>query len=173
MARREVGVFLAVDEQNGNVAGGYRVFWRGLIEIYAVFQARIEEAGFHGGAQQGAAQQRAGVQLLAEAVVGGFAEAGEGRLRNDGAETRLGAERVEQLRGSHGFAEAVDAVRCFGLFDPIEPATNVLSFFHAVCGDCAVAQAVGAGIGKQDSIAVTKQEIGAAEHAGAVVGDTV
>ncbi len=46
---------------------------------------------------------------LAHAVVSDLTKIGEGRFGGDGAEVWMRVERLQELCGAHGFAEAVDA----------------------------------------------------------------
>lgn len=169
VARREVVVGKAVDEKDGRVRSRHGAQRRGLREIDVITGARVEKAELDSRTKQDSAEPWAGAKLLAHAIESGFAKGGEGRLGDNGTILR-GGKRLEELRGSHGVADAVDAAGMLVLLKPEEPAVKVASFKHAVGGKRAVGLSVGARVGKQDCIAVAEKQVGIAKHAGAIVG---
>ena len=115
---------------------------------------------------------------MSHTVVGDLAKIGEGRFGGYGAEVRMSVERLEELRGAHGFAEGVDAVRMILRwlnlgFEKVGPLVNIVAFEEAVGGESAVAHAVSAGVGEKDGESVGEEELGVSEHAETVVAEAV
>jgi hypothetical protein len=65
MADWNVAVDVAVQQEDRNPRGGYRVFWRNLLHIEAVFDAGGEEGKFNDRAEQGFSEPGAEVERLA------------------------------------------------------------------------------------------------------------
>jgi hypothetical protein len=110
-----------------------------------------------------------GVELLSHTIEADFAEAGERRFGGNSAKVRLGIERLQELRGSHGFAESEDASCVVLTFDPFKPAANVVALEQAVRWVDSTAEAVGAGVGHQNAIAMVEQYLRVALHSETVV----
>jgi len=72
VAWRKIGVGVSVDEQHGRMRERRGVERRGDCEIDVVAETRVEKAELDGRAKDGAAEPRAGVELLSNAVVARF-----------------------------------------------------------------------------------------------------
>ena len=64
---------------------------------------------------------------MPHAIVSNLAKRRERRFDSYGTELRLGLERLEKLRGTHGFSKAEDAVRMLMAIKPFEPAADVVT----------------------------------------------
>jgi hypothetical protein len=135
VAKGDVAVDLAVNQEDGNVGGRDCVFWRDLPHVEVIFPADIEEGEFDDGPEEGASEPRAEVKGLTHAVIGDLAEAGEGRFGDDGTEAGLHGERLEEFGCAHGFAEPEDAVGVNLSGEKVEPLMNVVAFEKAVGGE--------------------------------------
>lgn len=113
------------------------------------------------------------MKRLAHAVVCDFAKIGEGGLGDYGAQLGMRVERLQQLRGSHGFAKAKDALGVYGAIEEVQPLMNVVSFEDAVGGQLASAGTVCAGIGEKYGVPVCEKKVGISDHTEAIVAETV
>ena len=104
VANGYVAVDLAVNQEDWDLCGCYGIFWRDLLHIEMVLGADVEERKFDYWAEEGASEPRAHVKGLTHAVVGDFAEAGEGRFGGDGAEARLCGQGLQEFGCAHGFS---------------------------------------------------------------------
>ena len=110
---------------------------------------------------------------LFHAVVGDLTKIGEGRFGGYGAEVRVRVERLEELRGTHGFAEAEGAARMILRLQEVEPLVNVVALEKSLGGERAAAGAVSAGVGEEHGESVGEEELGVSGHADAVVAKAV
>ncbi len=94
------------------------------------------------------------------------------RFGDDGAESCLFFERLQQQGGSHGFAEAIHALRS-RLFEPVDPATDIVGFLDPVGCDLAAAFTVGAGVGQKNAVSLFQKQAAVSGHAFAVVADAM
>ena len=168
VANRNIAVNLAVDQEYRNVGVYDCVLGRYAREVKIILPAGVGQRNFHHRTEDRPAKPGASVELLSHAVVGDFTEAGEGRFGGNSAEVRLRIERLQELRGSHGFAESEDTSRVMVL-NPLEPATNVVALEQAVRWVDSAAEAVGAGVGHQNAIAMVEEYLRVALHSEAVV----
>src|ERR1700686_2670622 len=113
------------------------------------------------------------MERLSHAVKGDFPKSGEGRLGGYGAEVWVGVERLEELRGSHGFGETEDAAGMILRVQEVEPLVNVVAFEESVGGERAAADTVSAGVGKEHGESVGEKELRVSGHADAVVAEAV
>lgn len=173
VAHRNIAVNLAVNEKNRDSGGGDSIFWRNLLHVEFVLPAGVEEGEFDYRPEESASKPGTQVEWLAHAVVGDFAKVRERRFGSDGAETRLDGERLQELCGAHGFAEAEDAARVIARDEKIEPEVNVVAFEQPIGGELAAARAVSAGVRKKHAEAVSEKKLCVSCHANAVVGETV
>lgn len=173
VADGDVAVELAVDYQNRDLGRGYRIFGRDLIHVEVVLRAGAPERNFHQRTEDGSSEPRTQMEGLAHAVVGDLAKIGEGRLGGNGTEVCMCVERLQELRGSHGFAEGKDAARVIERGQEIEPLMDVVTLKQSVGGEWSTAPAVSAGIGKKHSESVTEEELSVFGHANAVVAQPV
>lgn len=182
VADRNVAVDLAVDQKDGDLRSCDGLFRRNLLQMEVVFPAGAEECGFDQRTENDSSEPRSEMERLAHAVEGDFVKVGERGFGYYGAEGRAGIERLQKLRGAHGFSEAEDAAGVgFGgtsavwrlRIQEVEPLVDVIALEQAVSGERAVAGAVGAGVWHEDVVAVSEQELGIAGHADAVVAETV
>jgi hypothetical protein len=148
VADGDVAVELAVDYQNRDKGRDSGIFGRDLIHVEVVLQAGPQERNFHQRTEDGSSEPRAQMEGLAHAVVGDLAKIGEGRLGGNGTEVCMCVERLQELRGSHGFAEGKDAARVILGGEEIEPLMDVVTLKQSVGGERSTAPAVSAGIGK-------------------------
>ena len=168
-----VAVDLAVDEQNRDRGCGHGVFRGNIFHVEVVLQAGAKECDFDERAEDGASDPRTQVEGLSHAVVSDLTKIGEGRLGGYGAELWVGVERLEELCGSHGFGETEDAAGMILRFHEVEPLVDVVAFEQAVGGERAAADAMGAGVGKQNGESVGEKELRVSGHADAVVSEAV
>jgi len=173
MAKGNIAVDLAVDQKDRNSSGCDRSFGRDLLHVEAIFPASVQEGELDEGAKDGAPKPRTEVKGLAHAVIGDFAEAGEGRFGGDRAETRLDTERLQEFCGAHRFCESEDTVRVIARDEEVEPLVNVVAFNEAVGSERAPAGAVCAGVGEKDGESVCEEEVRVSGHAEAIVGQAV
>lgn len=173
VAERDIAVFDAVDEQDGNLGCGDGGFGGDPLEIEVVLPACIGKGNLDGRTENGSTEPWAGVEELAYPIIGDFVEVGERRFRDDRTETGFDGEGLQKLGSAHGFAEAENAGRVLVVHQPVEPQVDVVAFEEAVGGKLAVAGAVGAGVGHKDRVVVIEQVFCVARHACPVVGETV
>src|SRR5262249_8138020 len=98
---------------------------------------------------------------------------GEGRLGNDSAEIRLDFKRLKQLRRTHGFAEAKNAVILAGTLQPLKPLLDIVALHHPEGGNLAATHSVRAGIRHEHAVAVLKKDSSVARHAETVAPHAV
>jgi len=116
---------------------------------------------------------------LAHAVVGDLAEVREGGFDGYSAEIWMRVERLQELRGAHGFGEAVDAarmeliVRIELAVEEVDPLVDVVALEQAVGRELAAADAMGAGVGHKDRVSVSEEKLSIAGYAEAIVAETV
>src|SRR5437867_1629891 len=113
------------------------------------------------------------MERLSHAVVGDLTKIGEGRLGDYGAEVWMGVERLEELRGAHGFAEGEDAVRVILRVEKIEPLVDIVTLEQAEGSQRASADAVGSGVGQKDGESVGDEQLRVSGHADAVVAEAM
>src|ERR1700758_1201309 len=106
---------------------------------------------------------------LSHAVVSNLTKGGEGRFGCYSAEAWVGIERLEELRGPHGFGETEDAARMIVRDEEVEPLMDVVALEEAVGGELAATGAVGASVGKEHVESVRNEELGVTGHADAVI----
>ncbi len=148
MARRNVAVDFAVNEEDWDLRGGDGIRWRNLLHVEVVLETDIEESEFDDGAEESASKPGAEVKGLAHAIVGDLAKTGERRFSSNSAEVRLDGERLQEFGRAHGLAESEDAVRVIVRREPIEPLANVFAFKESVGCKIAAACTVAARIRK-------------------------
>jgi hypothetical protein len=77
------------------------------------------------------------------------------------------------LRGTHGFAEAVNAARVISGDDEREPLMDIVAFEKAIGGKFSATGTVGASVGEQDAEAAGQKQLGISCHAAAVVANAM
>lgn len=135
VADGDVAVKLAVDEQNRDVVGGYGIFRGDFLHVQLILPTGAEKGDFDQRAEDGASEPWTEMERLSHAVIGNFAEICERRFGGDGAELWVSVERLQELRGSHGFAEGEDAAGMILRVEKIEPLMNVVAFKQSVGGE--------------------------------------
>ena len=86
---------------------------------------------------------------------------------------RAGVERLQKLRGAHGFSQAKDTVGMVLRGEELEPLVSVVAFDEAVGGERSAAGAVSACVREKNTVAAREQELSVAGHADAVVAEAV
>jgi hypothetical protein len=169
---RNIAILLAVDQEDGNVARGRSSLWRDFRQIHVVVPASIGERNFDDRKQDGSAEPRASMKVLANAIVGNLAERRKRGLRSYSAEARLVLQGSQQLCGSHRLAKCKDASGMLLRIEPLVPAAYVLRFQESVCRREAAAIAVRTGIRKENCKTVAEEQFCIANHADSVIAQS-
>ena len=169
----DVAIDLAVDQKDRDSSRGDRIFWGDLLHVEPVLPACIEKSKFDNRTKNSASKPRTKMKRLTHAIVGDLAKAGERRFGGYGAEVWLDRERLQELGGAHGFAEAEDATRVILCEKEIEPLLDVVAFEKAVGGEFASAGAVGARAGEKNGETSREKKLCVSRHSDAVVGEAV
>lgn len=172
-----VSIDLAVNQEYGDWRGRDRGLGRDLLQIEPIFPAGAQKSGFDEWTEKRTPEprshRRAEMERLSHAVVSDFVKIRKRGFSDDGAEMRTGSERLQKLRGAHGFSQAEDAVRTVLRRQPVEPLPNVVALEQTVGGERAAAGALRAGVGDEDAVAVSEQQVRVSGHADAVVAEAV
>jgi hypothetical protein len=172
-----VSIDLAVNQEYGDWRGRDPIFRRDLLQIEPVFPAGPQKCGFDEWTEKRTPEprshRRAEMKRLSHAVVSDFVKIRKRGFSDDGAEMRTGSERLQKLRGAHGFSQAEDAARMILRRQQVEPLPNVVALEQTVGGERAAAGALRAGVGEEDAVAVSEQQVRVSGHADAVVAEAV
>ena len=169
LARRDVDVAGAVDQEDWNAGRADGRGGRGLPEVHAVAQAHVEEAGL--GDRPGSPAPQPGDVL--QAAIGDILEGRKRALRDHRAEARLAGQGFDQNRRAHGFSQAVEAFDGKRAEEPGSPGVDVGGFADAIGGHVAAASAVAAAVGRQHGEPRLEQKLRVVEDAAARVADPV
>ena len=113
------------------------------------------------------------MKRLSHAVVSDFVKIRKRGFGNDGAEVRAGFERLQELRGAHGFSEPEDAARMVLRRQEVEPLPNVVALEQTVGSERPAAGTLRASVGEENAVAVSGQQPRVAGHADAVIAEAV
>src|SRR5208282_374371 len=146
MPNGNVSIDLAVNQENGDLRDRDRIFGRDLLQVEPIFPAGAQKSSFDERAQERASEprshRRAEMKRLSHAVVSNFVKIRKRGFGDDGAEVRTGSERLQKLRGAHGFPEAEDAARMVLRREEVEPLPNVVALEQSVGSERAAAGAL-------------------------------
>ena len=109
VAWRKICIAQAVNEHCRDITIAERPFRRRLGKVYTILPTRVEDSNRHCGAKNCSTNPGARMKLLSEPVESCFFEICKRALRDDGAESRLRFEGLQQLRGAHGFSQPINA----------------------------------------------------------------
>jgi hypothetical protein len=169
----DVAIDLAVDQKDRDSRRGDYIFWGDLLHVEPVFPAYIKKSKFDNRTKNSASKPRTEMKRLTHAIVCNLAKAGERRFGGHGAEVGFNHEGLQEFGGSHGFAEAEDAMRVILRKKEIEPLLDVVAFEKAVGGEFASAGAVGARVGEKNRETSREKKLRVSGHSEAVVGEAV
>src|SRR5262249_30427197 len=123
------------------------------------------------GSEEGFAEP--GILAKTRVVICRFLQIGEGSLRDQGFDTRIGAGGLQGDSRAHGFAESEEMLRLFRSLQRVDNSAGVLALKPAVSGDFSAAFAVAPRVHHDDVVTILQEKFRLTDHADAIVGNTV
>jgi hypothetical protein len=109
------------------------------------------------------------MKSLPNPVETNLSQAGKRRFGAYSTETRLRLQRLENLRRTHGFTKAENALRVLVRVEPFEPTPNIVTFQQAIGCEFSTARTMCTGIRYQDAVATIQKKLGVSNHPKTVV----